>query len=137
MITEGNHIFYTIQHKLVAETPWLKNDMPFKNVERDNIWSFSNWDTFGSIAEPYKFCSNGLEAKYPNSYKEIYEVWSKTGWKGWYTKKFAVRSLKRLEKASEAGKFDYRDTYGTLHQRCRYKFRIVQITMSYKEKVVE
>ncbi len=118
---DGTFTYYTFQHRRTHESPWLKPDEPLAPVD-DREWHFSNWDSFGYIAEP-------RESSNENHRDETHEVWASTGHKGWWTLRYAVLGLNRLRKASETGEFNSRH-YGNVVCAMRFEFRLVKIIVS-------
>lgn len=141
MQQDGKFVYYTIQHKTVAESPWLKPKEPLIPVpEEKQEWHFSSFDYFGGSFD--KRHNTGKKPPYewgpvnPKASDEIHNVWSKTGDKGWWTLKFAIAALKQVRQDDRNGKYNNRDSYGTLHAAIRHKFRIVKMTVSQRTEVI-
>ncbi len=135
-MVNGEHTFYTLQHKLTHESPWLQPDGPLKPVKSSG-WAFTSWDYFGYFIEPWHGRGgNDWKPKYRKSHDETHDVWSKTGYHGWWTLKYAVKGLQRMKEASSKGDLCRKDGYGKICQACRYDFRIVKITLSHNVEPV-
>lgn len=128
---DGNFVFYTIQHRRTHESPWLQPNGPL-TLLKEREWSFSSWDHFGYVAEPWHGSGNNYKPKYKKSHDETHDVWSKTGYHGWWTVGYAIKAMSRLTNGSEQGKFNSKDGYGKVHQSLRYEFRIVRVEISRK-----
>lgn len=131
-MNDGTYTYYTLQHRRTHKSPWLKPKGKLKPVKdvRDKKWDFSNWDVFGSIAEPWTGKGNDYRPKFKKAYDETHDVWAHTDHNGWWTLKFAVRGLRRVRKADAKGKFDSRSGYGHHEQAVRHEFRLIKITVS-------
>lgn len=126
---DGTFTYYTFQHRKTHQSPWLEPNEPLIPVE--NEWDFSNWDSFGYVAEPWK----NEAPKFKKSFDETHEVFCSTGNKGWWTLRYAVLGLNRLRKASEEGKFNVTH-YGDVARAVRFEFRLVKITVSKETTLV-
>ena len=128
-MNDGNFIYYTLQHRRTHESPWLEPEEPLVPT-KDKEWSFSSWDVFGRTAEPWHGKGNDYRPKHDKSHDETYSVWTNTGHNGWWSLKYAVKGLRRLQKAQAKGKFDSRELDGSNHnQALRYEFRLVKMTV--------
>ena len=128
---DGSYKYYTIQHRRTHESPWLQPDGPFEQVSYDG-WSFSSWDHFGWIAEPWHGTGNDWRPKHKKSHDETHDVWSKTGSRGWWTLEYAMAAFHRLMKANDEGAFNSKDGYNKVCQALRFEFRIVVVETSRK-----
>jgi hypothetical protein len=131
-VHDGTHTYYAVEHRRVAESPWLAPEKPRKPV-RDQPWNLSSWDYFGWCIEPWHTPKGGGHSrpKYPKSHKEAGEVRGRVGHHGWWTLAFAKKALARLRAADKVGKFDYTDP-GTRKkcQAVRYQFRLIKVVAS-------
>jgi len=136
---DGEFAYYTMQHRRTHKSPWLKPDdslEPVEDNEENKEWAFSSWDVFGGIAEPWHGSGNDYKPKHKKAHDETHDVWASTGRRGWWSLKYAVKGLRRLQKAQAKGKFDCRDGYRNHCQALRYEFRLVKITVSKKTEEV-
>jgi|APSaa5957512535_1039671.scaffolds.fasta_scaffold227109_1 hypothetical protein len=129
-MNDGKFVYYTMQHRRTHESPWLKPKGKLMPVTDDKEWSFSSWDVFGGTAEPWHGKGNDFRPKYKDAHDETHEVWANTSHHGWWSLAYAVKGLRRLQKAQAKGKFDSRDGYGHHNQALRYEFRLVKMTKS-------
>jgi len=128
---DGQYTVYVIQGRLIAQSEWCKPDGALHPVS-NNEWFTFNWDVIGGYAEPWvKFLP-----QYRQSSDEVHDVWSKTRIHGWRTLLFAIRGLKRVQKANDNGNFDFKDGYGRKHQAQRYEFRIIKIDLSQNTSIL-
>lgn len=134
-MTDGTYTYYTIQHRVTHKNKWCELDAPLEPVEKLDEFSFSSFDWMGQFAEPWVGSGNDYKPRY-KSHTELYGVWASTSFNGWWSKNNAFNALKRLHKASDAGKLDYKDAYGNLCQRVRFQFRVVKITVSQKTEIL-
>lgn len=132
---DGTFTYYTLQHRTTHKSPWLKPDGPLEPVE-EKEWSFSSWDFFGGVAEPWHGTGNDWRPKFKEAHDETHSVWANTGCHGWWSLKFAVKGLKRVRKADAKGKFDCFDGYRHHEQAVRHEFRLVKVTVSKKTEEV-
>lgn len=129
-MNDGNFVYYTLQHRTTHKSPWLKPEDKLSPVKDDKEWSFSSWDFFGGKAEPWCGKGNDYHPRYKKSHDETHAVWANTSHHGWWTLKYAVRGLRRVQKADANGKFDSRDGYRNHNQAVRHEFRLVKMTVS-------
>ena len=127
---DGAYVYYALQHKCTHESPWRKPQGKLEEVSYE--WCFSNWEKFGSVAEPWR---NTYKEKPSISYQETNEVFHCVGRRGWRTLDFAIKGLQRLKSAQQRGKLDTTDEYGRVCQAARYQFRLVKIEVSQKTTV--
>jgi len=128
---DGNYVIYLIQAKVTHKTPWGKPKEPLEAIP-DQEWFTFGWDSMGYIAEPVRpedHPNQKHEPLFPESSQEVHEVWAETGFHGWRTLRYAVLGLKRVRAASEAGKFDYKDSYRT-SQGVRHSLKLIKLTLS-------
>jgi len=136
-MTDGKFTFYTIQHKRVAESPWLKPKDSLISVPKNlQEWHFSSFDHFGSSFDPHAGTGNDWHAINKEASDEIHDVWAHTSSHGWWTLKFAIAALKQVRKDDAVGKHDHRDSYGHHCSAIRHKYRIVKQTVYQKTEVV-
>lgn len=118
-------------------SPWLEPKGPLKRREElengfgekySKEWTGMVGESF---AEPWK----NDKPQYPLSHAELHSVWAKTGQRGWWTLKYAAQALKRLKKASQEGKLNYKDSYNKVTQAVRYEFRILEVKISKSTRV--
>lgn len=128
-MNDGTFIYYTLQHRITHKSPWLKPAGKLSPVKDDKEWSFSNWDFFGNTAEPWCGKSNDYHPRYRKSHDETHSVWANTSHHGWWTLKYAVMGLRRVQKADAKGKFDVYH-HGHHEQATRHEFRLVKMTVS-------
>lgn len=134
---DGQHVYYTLQHRRTHESPWLKPKcslLPIKNFNEE--WIFSSWDIFGGIAEPWHGKGNDYHPKHKEAYDETHSVWVNTNCHGWWSLKYAAKGLRRIQKADTKGKFDSYDGYRHHNQAIRHEFRLVKITVSQETKII-
>lgn len=127
-VRDGNHVFYTVQHRLVAKSKHGDRERKLKPCKEQD-WGFSCFDYFR--IEPWAGSGHDYKPQFRDSYEETHSVRCATGREGWWTLKFAVQALRRLRKADTAGKHDYRGLYNELTEAARHEFRIVKITISH------
>jgi hypothetical protein len=127
---DGTFTYYTLQHRRTHESPWLKPRGKLKPVKELDDWSFSSWDVFGGTAEPWVGTGNNYKPQFKEAHDETHSVWACTGRHGWWSLKYAVKGLRRVQAAQARGKFDSRGTYGSHNQALRYEFRLVKVTVS-------
>ena len=132
---DGNFTYYTLQHRCTHKSPWLKPKGKLKPVD-DRDWSFSSWDYFGGTAEPWHGRGNDHRPKYTKAHDETHEVWAHTRHHGWWSLKYAVKGLRRVQAADIKGKFDSKESYGHCAQAVRHEFRLVKITVSHKTEEI-
>ncbi len=125
----GEFTFYTLQHRRTHLSPWLKPEGKLSSTKdkKDKEWAFSGWDIF---AEPWHGIGNNWRPKYKKAHNETCEVRANTGYNGWWNLEYAVKGLRRVQKADTQGKFDYRDGYNNLTQAVRHEFRLVKVVIS-------
>ena len=134
---DGEYTYYTLQHRRTHESPWLKPKGKLKDVRQEHQeWNFSSWDVFGGTAEPWHGSGNDYKPKYRKAHDETHDVWACTGRHGWWSLKYAVKGLKRVQEAQAKGKFDSYDGYRHHNQALRYEFRLVKVTLSKKTEEV-
>lgn len=126
---EGDHAYFTIQHRRTHESPWLKPEGKLHKSKPDE-WHFSSFDAFHKGMTPFDPSSKRLH-KYPKESDEAHDVWAHTGNHGWWTFKYAARALKRCIKLDKAGEFDSFSGYRKRKQAIRREFRIVKVQISY------
>ena len=132
---DGDFIYYTLQHRCTHKSPWLKPEGKLEPVG-DKDWSFSSWEFFGGTAEPWHGRGNDYRPKYKEAHDETHDVWACTSHHGWWTLKYAVKGLRRVQAADAEGKFDSRDGYKNHSQAVRHEFRLVKITTSKKTEEI-
>lgn len=132
---DGQYIYYVIQHRERAKSPWL-NKKPIRPVKKKDTWSFTSFDYFGHSLNPRVGTGNNWRPVSKKASSEIHAVWSKTGSEGWWNLIHAVKALKRLKKDDVRGKYDARDGYSNHEQCIRHEFRIVKMTVSQKTDIV-
>jgi len=135
---DGNFIFYALQHRRTHLSPWLKPNDKLTKVEdkEDEEWAFSSWDVFGLTAEPWHGRGNEYRPKFKKSHNETFDVYINTTYHGWLSLKYAIKGLKRVQKADTKGKFYCRSSYGYHEQAVRHEFRLVEVVISKKTKKV-
>lgn len=133
-MTDGTYTYYTLQHRQTHESPWLKPDAPLKPVKKPDDWTFSSFDYFGHVANPWVYSGNETKPRFQASNDELHSVRCATGSHGWWTLKYAVQALRRVRKGSEEGKFDHKDSYTKRTQAARYEFRLVKVAVSKPSK---
>lgn len=127
----GSHTYYAIQSRVTHLSPWCKPDGPLEHVETGGDWGGGPSSGDG-YAEPWAGSGNDYKPKYKKSHDEKHDVWAKTGGTGWWTLKYAVLAMRRLQKASAEGKLNYKDSYNKETQAVRYEFRIIKVSVSKK-----
>lgn len=132
---DGSYIYYKIQHRTTHENEWLKPDSPLKPVTEEHYWASSSFDWMGFVANPLTK-RGGYSPRYKKSDEQIRAVYSKTGSRGWWDLKHALKAVQRLQKADSEGKFDHKDTYQNHCQEARHEFRIMKMTVSQKTEVI-
>ena len=132
---DGKFTFYTIQHKRIAESPWLKPMEPLLPCEGKE-WVFSSFDYFGASFDLHAGTGNDWNSIDKVASNELHDVWSKTSDHGWWSLKYAIAALKQVRKDDAKGKYDTRDSYGRHEAAVRHRFRIVKQTVSQKTEVV-
>lgn len=131
---DGTFTYYTIQHRRVAESPWLNSSKLHR--KNDEGWELSSWHYFGWVAHlPQVSVSKPLTVG-AKADREVYEVWSATGGHGWWTEKYALDALPALRQADDKGAFDVRGPDGIARQCLRHEFRVVRITVSQKLDII-
>jgi hypothetical protein len=133
---DGNYIYYTIQHRSVSRSPWLKPEEPLVPATIQQ-WCFSSWDHFGASLDPHTGTGNEWHAVDKAASNEIHTVWSLTGSNGWWTLRFAIAALKQIRKDDSKGKYDCFDSYKNHQQAIRHEFRIMKLTVSQKTEVID
>jgi len=141
-LEEGAYTYYAIQSRVTHLSPHNKPDKPLEHVSKLEDGFGRPYETGGEwgggpssgdyVAEPWV----GDKPKYKKSHDEKHDVWAKTGGSGWWTLKYAVNAMRRLNKGSEEGKLNYKDGYNKVTQAVRYEFRIVKISVSKKVELV-
>lgn len=141
-LSEGTFTYFTIQSKVTHLSPHNEPDaglIPAKDV----IDGFgkpykSKWGGMihEYIAEPWDGSGNDYKPKYKASSDEKHDVWAKTGGCGWWSLKYAVAAMRRLQKASENGDLNYKDSYNKVYRAVRYEFRVIKINVSKSVEVV-
>ena len=126
---QGSNIYYRLQHKLIAKTE--HNDPNGPLIPQENDWAFSCHDYFGRIAEPWAGTGNDYKPMFRDSHDETHDVWSRTGQHGWWTLDYALAALSRLIIENDKHAFINKGPYGETVNRCKYKFRIVKVELSY------
>lgn len=134
-MTDQNNTFYTLQHRRTHQSPWLKPQDPLEEVHNSK-WCYSSWDHFGSQAEPWHGSGNDYRPKYKKSHDETHSVWSRTGHYGWWSLEYAIKGLRRVQKAQAEGKFDDYDGYRNHNRAIRYEFRLVKVTIIRKTEII-
>lgn len=124
---DGEYTIYVVQGRRTHESILRRPDGPLKPSKKGK-WGLASFDSFGSGWEP----SPGSK-----SHAELWNNYHRTGYHGYTTMSYALKALKRLHEASEAGRFDSRDTYKVWHQALRHEFRLVKLELSKKTTVVE
>ena len=132
---DGIHIYYTIQARVTATSPWLKKN-PIKPIKKKGEWGFSSFDSFGLSMCPHIGAGNSWRPKNQKADDECGGVWSMTSSRGWWTLKYAVQALKRLRIDDFKGMYDTCDEYRKGHQSVRHEFRIVRMTVSQKMEII-
>lgn len=136
-MTDGKFTYYTIQHRRTGESKvWGDPDsemVPLPDAE----WCFSSFDSFGGSFNPHIGTGNNRQARNKKADVELYEVWCKTGDKGWWTLKHAAAALRRVRADDQSGKYDSFDSQTHRRMRSiRREYRIVKMTVSQKTEVV-
>lgn len=138
---DGTFTFYCIEHRRVRESPWSK---PFEHMvdvrHEHEDWGGTGSDSWGHIAEPKIGTGNERRSKYKKSSEENYEVWCATGHTlSYWTRKYAERAIKRLQKANNKGVFNSMEQYSssTPYQSMRYEFRLLKMTMSQNTEILK
>ena|SRR3990167_11524432 len=123
---DGNYVIFQLQHRKTHETPWLKTEDPLKEIPG---YKRHEWGTCG-----IDHWDRSMRTE--DNRDQLHEVWSCTGHAGFFELKEAAKAYKRLVKHSSEEMYDLSDSYGKIHQRCGYEFRIIKVTMSQKTDVV-
>lgn len=126
---DGTYTFYTIQSRITAKSPWCKPEEPLVKEPEGKDWSFIG-AAFIDAGEPWSGTGNNYKPKYRVPHNEVRDVWSCTGYEGWWTLRYAELAIKRLRRADKQGAFDCKDTYKKVEQAIRHAFRIVKVTVS-------
>ncbi len=136
---DGKHIIYAVQTRITHRSPWLrpKGKLSPADDEDDEEWFFASFDYFGRSWEPHHGAGNDWRPISPKSHDELHDVQHLTGQSGYFRMDYALRALKRLRKADDAGKFDSQGPYGKKSQAVRHEFRLVKITMNQKTEAVD
>lgn len=130
---EGQFVYYVIQHRIIAKSPWREPDAPLVPVTSfdDQDWRYSSWDVFGNAFEPWAGSGNDYAPLYRESYEDKSDLWQKTGANGWWQLRYAILGLRRAIDYDAAGRFDT-EHEGRKRQAVRHEFRIVKIESSFK-----
>ena len=144
-ISEGEFTYFTIQMMRTHMSPHNKPEEPLLPISQivdssgrpeESHWGTISWDNYGSIAEPWAGSGNDYKPIFKTAHDETHDVWSKTGRHGWWTLKYAVLALKRMKKASEDGKMNWKDNCNRVTQAVRHDFRLVKVTVAKKVELV-
>ena len=131
--------YYTIQYRVSAEGPWLKPKTKPKPLKKKDDWGFASFDNFSLnplLRKQKRYVDDPYYYKWPAAEQEVNDIWQKSGEKGWYSLKFAVRALKWVREQNALGKNDYFDTYRNKCQSIRHEFRIVKVRYTKKINIV-
>lgn len=107
--------YYTFQHRVVAKGEWCNIDSPLVPVENPE-WFNSSWDVFHF---------KGTSEDHLKNYSDL---WQKHRIEAFTDFNLAKSALERVRRKQLDGAYFYKDSYGKVHQRVQYEFRIIHIT---------
>ena len=112
--------YYTIHYRTTKYSPWLKPEGKIKPIKK-TTWSRA-FETF-DLDPRY----GNFNPKWPAASQEVDNIWQLCGEKGWRTKRFALRALKRVRELDDLGEYDYREFCGRKTQAVRHEFKMVMV----------
>jgi len=118
-------VYYTVQHKLIAKSPWGEPEGKLKKV-KDDGWTFSSFDHFMEAVDPWSGSGHNYTPRRPASHADLVETRCLTGKYGWQNIRFAKIALKALRKLGTKGAWDSTDSYGKRMASRRHEFQLVK-----------
>lgn len=131
----GRHLFFTIQTRQSAESPYDAPDGPLTPVE--SKWTFACFNYFGNALSPWDKARYGYKL-YPEASDQEHAVWARTSYHGWWSLYHAQNALERVRACDALGKYDYIDPGSRRKtQVVRHEFRIVRVELEFKVEAVQ
>lgn len=127
-ILEGGHEFYILERRRRKEGPPGTPASKMKAVsKKESDWSYTGSDTlryrlYGELGHPED---------------QMHDVWSVTGYDGWWSLDFALNALQRAREADKRGAFDYRNGHNKVTRAIRYHWRLVKVRLAKETEVVD
>lgn len=130
LIRNGIHTIFTLQHRVIARSPWLKPKEPVID-EKSEDWFFCG-EQFARSLNPHIGTGNDWRAANKKAECQWYDTQRATGVHGWYDANYAIKAIKRVRDDDDKGMYDTVSTYGQREQVVRHEFRIVQVVVNYQ-----
>lgn len=133
---DGEYTFYAIQHRLMYRSKWRQLDVG--EEVKDKSWCYSSHDAFGAAFNPWRGKGNDAKPAFRASSDECHDVWATTGRHGWWSLRYAIEAMERVQRMDEEGCYDSHDNYKRDMKLAirRHQFRVVKVTVAKTTRVV-